>query len=305
MGDRRTGTAERETGRIVRWWQRGRDTRRLAATGSGPRGPRRMGVGLFLVALALVAVLAVSVRLATRRRVPADPVRPQVVEPFSLRDTRGRVHELADWRDARAVVLFVIGTEGPTSRGFAPEMRRLAERLTPARRGGVLRPPPRPRSPGGRRGAVCARALPGVPDPARPRAQELAAGLGVRVHVPRRRWSTAKGISSIRGRSTTGRVRAARVLGVLDAASWSRRSPRSSPGPRLRPSGSGGIRQPPAGKPAPLVGSDQTITFRQGCGSAPLAACCAGCHRPGEGRTVPAVELLARRGRSGPGFSLR
>ena len=82
------------------------------------------------------AVAAVSVRPSrTRRRVPGDPVRPRVIEPISLRDTRGRLHDLSDWRDARAVVLFLIGTRCAGSREVAPEMRRLAARYGPA---GVL-----------------------------------------------------------------------------------------------------------------------------------------------------------------------
>ena len=178
MGDRITGTAERETGQTVRWRQRGQRCTAPPCHGVKPSPTATDGLGLLLAALTLVAVLAVSVRLATRRRVPGDPVRPQVVEPFSLKDTRGRIHELADWRDARAVVLFVIGTERPASRGFAPEMRRLAEHYGPE---GVLFFGLHldPAVPADAVAAVRARARPGVSDSARP-----CAGAGGRPGSP-------------------------------------------------------------------------------------------------------------------------
>ena len=172
MGESITRVPQRDVGRTVR------EIRLAPAAGSDPTRGRRLRVGP-LLALALLVILAVSVRLATRRRVPQDPVRPQVVEPFSLFDTRGQVHDRAGWRDARAVVLFLIGTHCPTTDGFAPEMRRLAERYGPA---GVLFfglhvDPATPADAVARFARGQRLAFPILLDP----AHELAADLGLRV----------------------------------------------------------------------------------------------------------------------------
>jgi hypothetical protein len=87
----------------------------------------RRGVRLTLL-LVLGAVAAGSIGLAQGRRVPRDPVRPRTVEPFTLRDTRGVLHTLTDWRDARAVVVFLLGAPSPATIDLAPEMVRLEER---------------------------------------------------------------------------------------------------------------------------------------------------------------------------------
>ena len=55
----------------------------------------------------------------------------RTIEPFALKDAQGRTHQPTDWRDATAVVLFVIGGDCPVSGAYAPEMRRLADRYGP------------------------------------------------------------------------------------------------------------------------------------------------------------------------------
>src|SRR4051812_20097525 len=68
-----------------------------------------------LLGTVLVAVAIAVAGMLLRKDEVRDPVRPKTIEPFSLKDARGRTHELVDWRDARAVVLFVIGTECPVT----------------------------------------------------------------------------------------------------------------------------------------------------------------------------------------------
>ncbi len=81
-----------------------------------------------VAALALVALVA---GFTLRGRDVSDPTRPVTIEPFVLKDALGRTHQPTDWRDASAVVLFVIGADCPVSGAYAAEMRRLAERYGP------------------------------------------------------------------------------------------------------------------------------------------------------------------------------
>jgi len=253
-----------------------------------------MGVALLLVSLTLLAVLAVSVRLATRRRVPGDPVRPHVVEPFSLRDTRGRIHELADWRDARAVVLFVIGTERPTSRGFAPEMRRLAERYGPEGVSffGLHLDPAVPADAVAQYAREHGLAFPILLDP----AQDLAAGLGVRV-TPAAALVDGQGHLLYSGRiddrsGSGGKSAWGPRRGELEEAIAAVVAGSEPPTERTEASGS------PLPKPAPIVGSDQTITFHKDVGPL-LWRHCAGCHRPGEVGPFPLLSYRDAAKRAG------
>ncbi|MEJ7637306.1 MAG: redoxin domain-containing protein [Singulisphaera sp.] len=81
-----------------------------------------------VVPLALATLVA---GFAMRERQVSDPTRPETIEPFALQDAQGRTHQPTDWRDATAVVLFVIGGDCPVSGADAPEMRRLAGRYGP------------------------------------------------------------------------------------------------------------------------------------------------------------------------------
>jgi peroxiredoxin len=56
---------------------------------------------------------------------------PVIVKEFSLLDTRGQAHGLAEWRKHKAVVLLFLGTECPVSNGYAPEYVRLAKMFAP------------------------------------------------------------------------------------------------------------------------------------------------------------------------------
>lgn len=50
------------------------------------------------------------------------------IGPYSLADVEGRARTNADWRDAKAIVYCILGTECPVSNGYSPEMQRLADR---------------------------------------------------------------------------------------------------------------------------------------------------------------------------------
>lgn len=57
---------------------------------------------------------------------PADPV---------WKDTTGKEHRRADWKDAKAVIVFFLNTECPVANFYAPEMEQFAKA---ARERGVL-----------------------------------------------------------------------------------------------------------------------------------------------------------------------
>ncbi|MBX7168191.1 MAG: redoxin domain-containing protein [Pirellulales bacterium] len=79
------------------------------------------------------AILGVSPGLQAAE--PEGPVRATIdtatlgrtVAEFRLRDTQGAWHALADYSDAKLVVLAFIGTECPLVRLYAPRLRELAE----------------------------------------------------------------------------------------------------------------------------------------------------------------------------------
>ena len=50
------------------------------------------------------------------------------VSDFSLADTAGKQHAIAELRHCKAVVLFFVSTECPASNGYAPVMQQLASR---------------------------------------------------------------------------------------------------------------------------------------------------------------------------------
>ena len=82
-----------------------------------------------LFVLTILSAASVLSALYTRRPSDApDPIRPRTIEPFSLVDTLGGTHEPADWRDAKAVVLFVIGSDCPASKAYVAEMGGLAKK---------------------------------------------------------------------------------------------------------------------------------------------------------------------------------
>ena len=46
--------------------------------------------------------------------------------PFHLQDTAGIWHDAAEWRGARAVVLFFVSIDCPISNSYAPEIQRIS-----------------------------------------------------------------------------------------------------------------------------------------------------------------------------------
>ena len=163
MGDRMTGTPQRDTGRTVRWWRAA-----AAATGSGPLRPRRPGPGVAAGSHARgrPGCLGPARDPAPRARRPGPAAGRRAVFPEGYARPGPRAGRLAGCEGGRPV----------PDRDRLPEFPRTCSRDAPPGRalrpggGGVLRSPPRPRGPGRRRGSVRARARPGVPDPARPGA---------------------------------------------------------------------------------------------------------------------------------------
>lgn len=49
------------------------------------------------------------------------------IKEFALQDTAGKVHNLDEWQNKKAVLLIFIGLDCPVSNGYAPEIQRLAE----------------------------------------------------------------------------------------------------------------------------------------------------------------------------------
>jgi peroxiredoxin len=107
---------------------------------------------------------------------PADPAR---VPDGVWKDCAGKEHRVADWKDAKAVVIFFTNTECPVSNFYAPEMEQLAK--TARERGvivlGVYPDPSVDAAAGIAHGKEYNLTFPRLLDP----EQTLARGLGVRV----------------------------------------------------------------------------------------------------------------------------
>ena len=56
---------------------------------------------------------------------PACGVAQRAIPGFSLLDTKGQKHTLAEWSDKRAVVLLFLTTDCPLSNGYVPELNRI------------------------------------------------------------------------------------------------------------------------------------------------------------------------------------
>lgn len=89
----------------------------------------RSSWAVLLLAAGLLAAAGVPARAAEAPPAPS-PVGRQV-DDFSLRDYRGNVHALADYGDAKLVVLAVLGTECPLARLYAPRLVELAAEYSP------------------------------------------------------------------------------------------------------------------------------------------------------------------------------
>jgi peroxiredoxin len=63
--------------------------------------------------------------LAALALIAADPA-PRVPDAV-LKDCAGKEHRAADWKDAKAVVIFFLNTECPVSNFYAPDMEKLAK----------------------------------------------------------------------------------------------------------------------------------------------------------------------------------
>jgi hypothetical protein len=225
-------------------------------------------LGLVLV---LGAIGAASAALTLRGPIPGDALQPRVVEPFSLHDTRGGLHVLADWRDSRAVVLFVLGPTAPTDLALVEEMLRLESHF--ASRGvrffGLHVDPAVPADAVRQYAALHQLPFPILLDP----AHELAAELELSA-TPAAALLDGQGHLLYSGRigGGSGAHDPGSALEAAIAAVLAGKEPAS---PRTEVSGSSW----PA--PAPLLDPDQVVTFHKDV--APILwNRCARCHRPGE-----------------------
>lgn len=253
-----------------------RRLRRTPAAPGGPKRPIRWGrVVIFWSSILAIGLAAGGVALWIRA--VRDPTLPRTVEPFALADASGTVHKPAEWRDATAVVLFVIGAECPGSSSSAPEMARLAAAYGPR---GVLffgvDPDPavtaeRARSQAAERGLQ----FPMLLDP----AQELTGDLGIRV-TPEAAVLDGQGHVLYRGpiddrMAPDGSVRASARRHDLEEAI---RSVLVESDPRQPVVPAFGRAIP---RPGPLVPEGETVTYNKHV--APILwEHCASCHRPGQ-----------------------
>src|SRR5262245_60945111 len=60
----------------------------------------------------------------------APPCEPRI-EDFALRDAKGQMHRLGDWRDRKAVVVVFLTVDCPLAKLYAPRLSELARRYPP------------------------------------------------------------------------------------------------------------------------------------------------------------------------------
>ena len=252
--------------------------------------PRLGGAAL----LALVLVLLTGGAAALVLKAPWDgrrarmllPNRACQVKQFALRDAQGRLHTTEEWRGRKGVVLFFLEPDCPVVNGYAPEMRRLAERYGAQgivfygvhSRGSVSA------EAAARHAAEAGLSFPVLLDP----AQVVAGEAGVR-RTPEAVLLAPDGQVLYGGR-IDARYRTGR-RGSLPGWAWRPRGRAGGRGQRrdaachrdqgLRlPSAETG-RQPILPKTAPAAVSDEEITYTRHV--APILwKNCVICHRPGE-----------------------
>lgn len=239
--------------------------------------PARNRKRLLFALLSCVGLIVLIALLSLRRSEPSDPVLPPTVDRFSLRDSSGALHTLADWRDDRAVVLFVLGLECPNTEGFLPEMGRLAREY--GKRGvrflGVHADPDVTAEMAVKHAAEHALPFPVLLDP----AHELIGGTGAQA-TPEAVLLDNEGHLLYHGRiddrvTMDGNLREkpraldlANALEAVLAGGLPETSAITAPGSRLP-------------KPAPLVPEGKVVTFNNEI--APILwKRCAACHRPGD-----------------------
>ncbi|HQU44433.1 MAG TPA: redoxin domain-containing protein [Pirellulales bacterium] len=79
----------------------------------------------------LLSVLCVATSANSAEK-PASPIGKQI-EDFKLQDYLGTTHQLADWKDAKAVVIAFLGTECRLCLQYGPRLAELAKEYEPKR----------------------------------------------------------------------------------------------------------------------------------------------------------------------------
>jgi len=224
------------------------------------------------VALSIVIVLAgiggfVSGLFSKHQ--PSDPVRPKIVEPFALKDTQGRDHTLSDWRDTKAVILFVVGRDCPTPNTYGAEMRRLCERYGPS--GALflgLNPEPDASADSVARFAQdLGLTFPILLDP----AHELTVDLGVRV-TPAAVVLDNEGHLLYQGAFDDRSDAEKAIVAAINNEPVSTTTQVQAQTP---------AQGRPLPKPGPIIAPGETISYHEHVAPI-LGKHCAACHRPGE-----------------------
>ena len=89
---------------------------------------RRLGLRMFALVV-LAAAAAVALFPAPRPTLADAATAGRKIENFTLEDARGTKRSLADWSDAKVVVVAFLGTECPLANLYAPRLNDLAQRL--------------------------------------------------------------------------------------------------------------------------------------------------------------------------------
>src|SRR5579875_961151 len=71
--------------------------------------------------------ILLTVALSASLALPASPVK------FGLRDTKGTFHTAAEWKQAKAILLFFVTTDCPVGSSYVPEMNRIAAQYATGR----------------------------------------------------------------------------------------------------------------------------------------------------------------------------
>ncbi|MBB76437.1 MAG: hypothetical protein CMJ75_18180 [Planctomycetaceae bacterium] len=98
-------------------------------------GTFRVRIGLLLAGCVLPLVAESSSWLAVqtaRADAAGDPILGRQIADFSLRDFRGKLHALSDYRDRQVVIVYFMGTECPLAKIYGPRVREIASGFTAA-----------------------------------------------------------------------------------------------------------------------------------------------------------------------------
>src|SRR5262245_40086574 len=101
--------------------------REISILGAFPRGAANPMRRFLFVFACLAALFAASRPDAAAPPAARKSGVGKVIEPFELDDANGKSHAFADYKDKKAIVLVVLGTECPLNNAYAPILVALHE----------------------------------------------------------------------------------------------------------------------------------------------------------------------------------